>query len=124
MIKTVKLYNVFMEYHFLILNNLKNGNIFKKKQQNEIIERLVLNKNSSSFMNLVLVHVSFIQKEHIFIINLLNLFGFVQRFVFFFHFEFFINRVNIVNVVFKKLFHQIFSIQNYGNNPDIGIIIQ
>jgi hypothetical protein len=78
-IKVGKHYSVFMEFHFLIQNNWKNGNFFKKKQQNEIIERLVLNKISSSFMNLVLDHVSFIQKEHIFIINWSNLFEFVEE---------------------------------------------
>jgi threonyl-tRNA synthetase len=31
------IYNVFMVYHFQKLNNLKNGNIFKKKQLNVII---------------------------------------------------------------------------------------
>ena len=77
-IQHVKLSNVYMEYHFLIQNNLKNGNMFRKKLLNEIIERLDLNKISSPFMNLVLVRVSSIQKEHIFTINLLNFFVLVE----------------------------------------------
>ncbi len=122
-INLVKVYNVYMEYHFLIQNNLKNGNFFKKKQLNEIIERLVLNKISSSFMKWVLVHVSFIQKEHIFITNLSNFFEYVKSFVRNYFQFVFLNRVNIVNVVIKKWFHRIFTIQNYGKHQAIGIII-
>jgi hypothetical protein len=123
-IKHVKVCNVYMEYHFLIQNNSKNGNIFKKKQRNETTERLVLNRISSSFMNLVLDHVSFIQKEHTFITNLSNFFGFVELLLFYLFEYFFLIRLNIVNVVIKKLFHLIFTIRNYGKHLDIGIIMQ
>ncbi len=37
----VKVYNVYMVFHFQILNSLRNGNIFKKKLLNVIIVKLV-----------------------------------------------------------------------------------
>jgi hypothetical protein len=87
-IKHVKLYSVYMEFHFLILNNLKNGNIFKKKQLNEIIERLVSNKISFFFTNLALDHVFFNRKAHIFTINLSNFFEFVSTIFWFYFWKF------------------------------------